>query len=310
MRLTNTARLAACCVASLLMAGCATRSPDVQPASFDASAFAGWDCERLQTELDRVQAQASERAYKVDERAGNNVVALGVGAMVFWPALLALRPDGDDAAELARLKGRAETLHGARRAQACPPPADELPAARAAALPIHLGERLVYEERAQDGAAAVELGLRLVALRRNELDFAVERRGQRTPLPWRQDLAGNTLPSPQSGLLQWRHLLAPELVLGQALSGELVAIDGDAELIASVSAQVMSLGEQTVAGRRFDVAVLELRGGAPHDNGGSTRLEGVMAVDRASGVLLRLELFCANPSFSIWRRLARIDAAP
>jgi len=309
MRLTNTAWLAAC-AASALVAGCATRSTDVRPAAFDAAAFSGWDCERLQAELDRVQGQASERAYKVDERVGNNAIAFSLGAMVFWPALLAMRPDGDDAAELARLKGRADALTSARRAQACPPPADELPAARAAALPIRLGERLVYEERAREGASAAELGLRLVALRRNELDFAVERRGQRTPLPWRQDLAGNTLPSPQSGLLQWRRLLSPDLALGQTVSGEFVAVDGDAELVAPVSAQVMSLGEQTVAGRRFDVAVLELRGGAPRDNGGSTRLDGVMAVDRASGVLLRLELFCANPSFSVWRRLARIDAAP
>ena len=38
----------------------------------------------------------------VDERAGNNILALGVGVAVFWPALFAMRPAGLEAAELAR----------------------------------------------------------------------------------------------------------------------------------------------------------------------------------------------------------------
>jgi hypothetical protein len=42
---------------------------------------------------------------------------------------------------------------------------------------------------------------------------------------------------------------------------------------------------------------------------GSTRLDGVMAVDRRSGLLLRLELRCANPSFALRRRLVRVEQA-
>jgi hypothetical protein len=32
-----------------------------------------------------------------------------------------------------------------------------------------------------------------------------------------------------------------------------------------------------------------------------------MAVDRSSGLLLRLELRCANPEFSLRRRLMRVE---
>jgi hypothetical protein len=43
---------------------------------------------------------------------------------------------------------------------------------------------------------------------------------------------------------------------------------------------------------------------------GSTRLDGVMAVDRRSGLLLRLELRSGNADFALRRRLVRVDAAP
>lgn len=306
MRFTTAA--VAACVAATLLAGCATRSSDVPPQALDAAEFASWDCARLQDELDRVHWQATARAYKVDERRGNNVIALSVGAMVFWPALLAMRPDGEDAIELARLKGRAQALELAQARSACPPVPQEWPAERLAALPIHLGERLVYEERARPGAPAAQFGLRLLSLKRDELVFATDPPASGPGAVWRQDAAGNSLGASGRGLLQWRRFLEPELTLGQTLSGELIAAD-DANLVAPVTAEVMSLGPQTIAGRRFDAAVLELRGAAPRDGEGSTRLEGVMAVDRSTGVLLRLELSCSNPAFALWRRLARVESA-
>jgi hypothetical protein len=303
----QTAAAAACAAAVLL--GCATRSSDVRPQAADGAEFGGWDCARLEAELDRTHRQATARAYKVDERIGNNVFAFSLGAMVFWPALLAMRPDGEDAAELARLKGRAQALQQAQRAAACPAPSEDMPAERITALPLHLGERLVYDERQRAGGAPTELALRLGALKREELDFSVEPSASRSAMVWRQDRFGNTLGPAGRGLLHWRRLLDPDLALGETASGELIAAD-DPELAAPVTAQLVSLGPQTIAGRRFEAAVLELRGGAPRDGEGGTRLTGVMVVDRTSGVLLRLELTCSNPAFAVWRRLVRVDAAP
>jgi hypothetical protein len=53
--------------------------------------------------------------------------------------------------------------------------------------------------------------------------------------------------------------------------------------------------------------VLELFGDVL-DGVGSTRLDGVLVVDRASGVLLRLDLRSAQPPFRVLRRLARVEA--
>ncbi|MBE0546506.1 MAG: hypothetical protein IH627_02370, partial [Rubrivivax sp.] len=108
--------LATALLAAALLGGCATRAVDVRPEPADPADFAGWPCSRIDDELDLVQQRAADVAYAVDERAGNNILALGVGVTVFWPALLAMRPAGLEAADLARLKGRYEALRAASQA--------------------------------------------------------------------------------------------------------------------------------------------------------------------------------------------------
>ena len=308
--------LLAAAVATLLVTGCASRATDVPARPTDPAVYAGWDCARLFDERDSVQYQAADVAYAVDSVAGANMVALGLGVMVFWPALLAMQPDGPEAALLADLKGRFEALRGAADARACGAAPTAMAASRQAALPVALGDRLVYDDRARPGAPAHSLALRVTALRRDQIEFEVAQDGQPLPAAWQQDLAGNALPGGRPPLLAWRRLLKPGLVLGQVLSGELAAAD---EPVASarVRGQVVAVGPQTVAGRAFDVAVIELFGEAPmarnspgdgaqNGTGRSARLDGVMAIDRPSGLLLRLDLRCDNPDFAVQRRLLRI----
>ena len=298
-----------------LLAGCASRSVEVAPRPTDPAAYATWDCERLHDEIDAVQFRAVDVAYAVDARAGNNLIALGLGVTVFWPALLAMRPDGRESEELAELKGRYEALNVVSTRRACGPPSDAMPARRAAALPVALGERLVYEERIGQGSSARQLGLQVTALRRDQIEYRVDFDGRVFDAGWRQDRAGNVQLDARAPLVGWRALLKTDLVLGQVLSGELAAAE---ENVASarVRGQVVATGEQTVAGRRFDVAVIELFGettptrGFTDDIGqASARLDGVMAVDRSSGLLLRLEVRSSNADFAVRRRLLRIEPA-
>jgi hypothetical protein len=290
-------------LAAALLAGCASRAVDVKPLPTSPEQFAAWPCPRIDEELDTVQQRAADLAYSVDERAGNNILALGIGAAVFWPALLAMRSDGPEASELARLKGRFEALNEAARRKACPARVDVLPAQRAAGLPVAMGERLVYEQRRSVREAARESVLRLVALRRAEIEFAFEA-GESGALV--QDLNGNVLAAP-SGQLMWPHFLRGELALGQVLAGDL-QLAGDPYARARLRGQVVAVGPQMLAGRRFDVAVIELFGDAPRGEA-STRVDGALVVDRTSGVLLRLDLRSAQGSFSLQRRLVRIEAA-
>lgn len=288
---------------ALLLAGCATRAVNVQPQPADPAQFATWGCERIDDELDAVQQHAAELAYDVDERVGNNIVALGVGVTIFWPAMLAMRPDGIEAEDLARLKGRYEALRTASRTKRCPPARPELPAARAAALPVAVGDVLVYEDRNGRRGPATEWVLQVAALRRDEFEFRL--RGAE-PRPWRQDLAGNVTSAPR-GALHWTRLLRRDLLLGQVVAGEL-AIAGEPLLRGRVRGQVVAVGPQALAGRHFDVAVIDLFGDALRGDE-STRLDGALVVDRASGVLLRLDLQSAMPEFRLQRRLDRVERA-
>lgn len=287
-----------------LLAACATRSADVAPLATSAAEFATWDCQRLDDEAEQVQRRAADVAWAVDDRAGGNIVALGLGLTVFWPALLAMRPDGLEAANLARLKGRHEALLLSARQKGCPAPGAELPPGRAAALPLSLGERLVYEDRWAGRAAPSMWSLRLRALRRSDFEFVVD---EGAGTVQRQDPAGNVLAAPPGAFL-WPHLLRPDLELGQVTGGD-IQIDGDPLQRARLRGQVVAKGEQLLAGRRFDAIVVELFGDATNGDR-STRVDGVLVIDRSSGVLLRLDLSSANPAFALQRRLLRVDAAP
>jgi hypothetical protein len=250
------ALLLAACTAWL--GGCATRAVEVAPKPDDPAAYAGWSCERLADAADATQQRAADVAYQVDARAGNNMIALGLGIAVFWPALMAVRPDGPEAIELAELKGRFEALRAAALARPCGPVQQAMAAQRAAALPVTVGERLVYEER--QGSSSRQVGLRLAALRRDRLDFQLDIDGRVQDTPWRQDLSGNPLPLP-GPLVGWRRLLRPDLELGQVLYGDLA---GAGELRASgrVRGQVVATGPQRLDGHSFDVAVIEQIGRA------------------------------------------------
>jgi hypothetical protein len=308
-RLHAAALAAAVCFAALAgVAGCATRAVNVAPLPTNPAEFIAWDCTRIDDERDAVQQRAADVAYAVDERVGNNILALGVGVTVFWPALFAMRPDGLEAADLARLKGRFEALTVASANKGCPPPGETVSAARAAALPLTVGERLVYDERGSSRGPSAEWGLRLTALRRGELEYRVEppRGAGAAGTVWRQDRAGNVTAAPPGSLL-WPQLLRGELVLGAVTAGDIVVV-GDPLARARMRGQVVAVGPQTIAGRRFDAVVVELFGDATRGED-STRVDGAIVVDRASGVLLRLDLRSAHHSFSLQRRLVRVEPA-
>jgi len=294
--------LAAAVAAVLLGGGCASRSVDVRPTAADPAEFVDWTCDRIYDELDSVQQRAADVAYAVDERAGNNILALGVGMTVFWPALLAMRPDGLEAADLARLKGRYEALRTASVYKKCPKPSVDLPPAVAAALPVALGDRLTYEDRTAPRLPAVPWVLRVTALRRLEMEFELESAPGGV---WRQDRAGNVLEAPR-GNLHWQRLLSGDLDLGQVVAGEM-GVAGDPLARARLRGQVVAVGPQSIANRRFDAAVIELFGDAQYGEA-FTRVEGAIVVDRDSGVLLRLDLQSANSSFTLQRRLVDVTA--
>lgn len=289
--------------ASVALGSCALRSADVRPVAADAMAFGGWTCEQLFAESDRVQRQATRMAYAFDERSGDNIIAMGLGLTVFWPALLSMRSPGPEAQQLGALKGRHEALREAASRQACVRTPWRVPGDS----PLDLRDTLTYEQRDSPRARPRRLQLQLVAWSGERAEWqsaapAEASAGAGTAV-WRHDRYGNLSEAPQGPV--WPQLLRGELALGELVHGELVdATDGTQR--ARVRGQVMAIGPQDVGGRRFDAAVIELFGDAPMGDA-RTRLDGALVVDRGSGLLLRLDLESASPAFRLQRRLVRIE---
>ena len=76
-----------------------------------------------------------------DEKATNDAVATGVGAVLFWPSLFFIKGDGQTAAELGRLRGEFEAIEQASIQKNCGmrfqrAPSEQPPAATGS-LPPH-----------------------------------------------------------------------------------------------------------------------------------------------------------------------------
>ncbi len=104
--------------AALLLAGCAKKAEEVQPAYVSPLQYQSYDCEQLELEMERIKSRLYEVAQIQDKEHKKDVVATTVGLVIFWPALFLLA-GGDKEQELARLKGEYEAIQRAAIAKRC-----------------------------------------------------------------------------------------------------------------------------------------------------------------------------------------------
>lgn len=109
---------AAAVVALALSAGCATPPDKVSAAYVSPMQYSAYSCGQIEGELRRVQRQLVQVTGAQQKEANKDAIAMGVGLVVFWPALFFLAGD-DQKAELARLKGEYEALQSAAIRKDC-----------------------------------------------------------------------------------------------------------------------------------------------------------------------------------------------
>jgi hypothetical protein len=133
MKNTNLRRIAAVITCASLIAGCAT-SPDKVSASYvSPMQYGSYDCDQIRGEMIRVSSRVKEVAGAQQRQARNDQIAVGVGLVLFWPALFFLMSD-DQKEELARMKGEYDALESAAIQKKCPV-AEEIQAAKAETKP-------------------------------------------------------------------------------------------------------------------------------------------------------------------------------
>lgn len=107
---------------SLALSGCATSSQQLAASYVSPAQYGNYNCEQLIRETQRISQRISELSGRLDEAASNDKVLMGVGLILFWPALFALGGTKEQEAEYKRLKGEHDALLEAINLRKCPLP--------------------------------------------------------------------------------------------------------------------------------------------------------------------------------------------
>ena len=92
------------------LGGCASGASDIKASYVSPIAYEPYDCKQLSAEAERVSAKAMENAGVQDSNRTKDAVVTTVGVVIFWPLLFAVKGDGANASELARLKGSMDAI--------------------------------------------------------------------------------------------------------------------------------------------------------------------------------------------------------
>ena len=98
------------CVISLMVSSCATRPKDIAPSYVSPLIYETYDCTQMAAEAERLSSRVAEVTGVQSKKATGDAVVMGVGLVVFWPALFFIKGDGATEGEIARLKGEMETI--------------------------------------------------------------------------------------------------------------------------------------------------------------------------------------------------------
>lgn len=107
---------------AVLLAGCATASKDIAPLYVSPMQYQSYDCQQLAAESQRIQSRVVELGGRLDTAATNDKALVGVGMILFWPALFALGGTKQQEAEYGRLRGEAEAIEKASIEKKCAAP--------------------------------------------------------------------------------------------------------------------------------------------------------------------------------------------
>ena len=100
------------------VAGCATSPEKISATYVSPLQYQSYSCTQLKEESLRVSSRVMEVTGQQKKEATKDAVAMGVGLVLFWPALFFLIGD-DKKEELGRLKGEYEALDKASIAKDC-----------------------------------------------------------------------------------------------------------------------------------------------------------------------------------------------
>jgi hypothetical protein len=104
---------------AVMLSACATSPNKIAAQYVSPTQYKDYDCDELGAEMSRVSRRVSELQGSLDKEASEDKVAMGVGLVLFWPALFFIDGDSPEGAEYARLKGEFEAMQTMSRQKKC-----------------------------------------------------------------------------------------------------------------------------------------------------------------------------------------------
>ena len=105
-------------ISGLFLSSCASSSDKISAQYVSPIQYQSYNCNQIRMEMQRVSRRVNEVAGVQDAQASKDSVALGVGLVIFWPALFFMIGK-DKEEELGRLKGEYEALEQAAIEKEC-----------------------------------------------------------------------------------------------------------------------------------------------------------------------------------------------
>lgn len=131
-------------LAGSMLGGCATAPDEIRTASVSPLKYKDYSCDQIVQEMSYTSEETNRLYTALDKKASDDSVAMGVGMVLFWPALFFLEGgDGPEAAEYSQLKGEYKALRKSAVLKNCD----------ATAFPKS-PEQLIQEKRSAEKASA------------------------------------------------------------------------------------------------------------------------------------------------------------
>lgn len=106
--------------ASALLLGCASNPNSIDATFVSPLKYANYDCNQIAQEMGYLEQRTNVLYQNLQRKRTNDNWAMGVGMVLFWPALFALDGgDGPEATEYAQLKGEYEALRQNTVSKSC-----------------------------------------------------------------------------------------------------------------------------------------------------------------------------------------------
>ena len=96
--------------AVVTLGGCATKSAEIAPTYTSPVGYQNYTCEQLGQEAQAVSRRAAIASGQQDKVRHDDTVKTTVGVILFWPVLFFNKGDGQQAVELASLKGQMQAI--------------------------------------------------------------------------------------------------------------------------------------------------------------------------------------------------------